>query len=300
MNCAICGAPTSPRFQKHGHWIHECTDCGHQVVDLALSADHLSADHLHADHIDRIYGDDYFYGGGDGYPDYLAEAKLLTAHGARYGNLLEQYMAPGTLLDVGAAAGFLLQGFQQSGWRGVGLEPNARMAAHGREMLGLTMIEGDLERFDNRAHCTQFDVVSMIQVIGHFHDLPRALTQAAVFTKAGGFWLIESWNRASWPARLLGEQWHEYSPPSVLHWFTPTELEQLAQKYGFRIVAQGRPQKWLNAAHAKSLLRYKLADIPGNRWIERAASLIPDRLALPYPTFDLFWMLFQKRDDDNR
>ncbi|MCB0106094.1 MAG: class I SAM-dependent methyltransferase [Caldilineaceae bacterium] len=252
-----------------------------------------------ADHVDRIYGDHYFAGGGDGYPDYLAEAELLTAHGERYGVLLAHYMAPGTVLDVGAAAGFLLQGLQRRGWHGVGLEPNGRMVAHGREQLGLDMLLGDLEHFAAEQRRVQFDLVTMIQVIGHFHDINRALSQAATLTKVGGYWLIESWDRASWPARLLGPHWHEYSPPSVLHWFARTDLVQLAAKHGFRLVAQGRPQKWLNAAHAKSLLRYKFAELSGYALLNGLLRLVPDNLALPYPTFDLFWVLLQKQNDDN-
>jgi len=76
----------------------------------------------------RIYDDDYFQGGKAGYPDYLAEADLLRCHGRWYGRLLAKYMQPGRVLDIGAAAGFILQGFQDCGWKGNGVEPNQRMA----------------------------------------------------------------------------------------------------------------------------------------------------------------------------
>lgn len=281
MNCVVCGAETAPDFLKYDYWINRCPRCGHQAVAWTPPATHL----------DEVYSDHYFHGGGDGYPDYLAEGKLLTAHGRRYGRRLAEYMAPGTVLDVGAAAGFLLKGLQDTGWTGLGLEPNTSMAALGRERLGLTMVTGALEQFQ---HAQPFDLVSMIQVIAHFHDLAQALQRAAMLTKPGGFWLIESWNRASLPARLLGEQWHEYSPPSVLHWFAPADLRQLVARYGFTPVAQGRPQKWISAAHAKSLLHYKLQARRGYRYVASALQLVPDELALPYPAFDLFWMLFQK------
>lgn len=294
MKCVICGGGCTPRFAKHGYWIERCTNCGHEAARLTNPDDGSS-------HLAAVYGDQYFTGGGDGYPDYLAEADLLRAHGRRYGTLLRRYIPTGTLLDVGAAAGFLLQGFCDEGWQGVGLEPNGRMACHGQEQLGLTMVQGDLESF---THTKQFELVSMIQVIAHFHDLQRALSHAAALTKPGGFWLIESWNRRSLPARLLGKEWHEYSPPSVLHWFSPTDLTQLVAAHGFRPVAQGRPQKWLNAGHAKSLLHYKLQhasvlhyklqDMAGYQVINRLFGLVPDNLKMPYPALDLFWGLYQK------
>lgn len=289
MICVNCLQTMVPRFQKHDYWIYGCPVCDFETAQVDVADDHLS----------RIYGNHYFTGGGDGYPDYLAEGELLTAHGRRYGHLLKKYTSPGSVLDVGAAAGFLLQGLQRAGWRGIGLEPNAEMVAFGREHLGLAMIAGDLEHATHKLHDEQFDLISMIQVIGHFHDLSKALSQAAALTKPNGFWLIESWNCRSLAARLLGPEWHEYSPPSVLHWFSPDLLAQVAAQYGFHVVAQGRPQKWINAAHAKSLLRYKWADLPGYAVMEQAIKIVPDRLALPYPAFDLFWMLLQKRNHDN-
>ena len=83
--------------------------------DAALAKNH------EANHTQTVYGDDYFNSGGAGYPDYLGESKLLRAHGKRYANLLKRYIDTGTMLDVGAAAGFILQGFIDCGWKGCGI-----------------------------------------------------------------------------------------------------------------------------------------------------------------------------------
>jgi SAM-dependent methyltransferase len=241
-------------------------------------------------HTGQIYGDEYFKGGGAGYPDYLGEEKILLDHGRRYGALLKQYTSPGKILDVGAAAGFLLKGFQENGWQGMGLEPNPSMASYGRDHLGLQM---EAESLENFASNQRFDLVSMIQVIAHFSDVRRALQKAADVTQNGGFWLIETWNYESWVARLFGKHWHEYSPPSVLHWFSPSGLSRLVSQYGFSELARGRPDKRLNGAHVKSLLGYKLQNSPLG-FLQGGLRIIPDQITIPYPTFDLFWMLFQK------
>ncbi|MBW8879076.1 MAG: methyltransferase domain-containing protein, partial [Acidobacteria bacterium] len=141
----------------------------------------------------------------------------------------------------------------------------------------------------------RFDVVTMIQVVAHFPDLRKALQVASEITCRDGFWLIETWNRNSWVARIFGRHWHEYSPPSVVHWFTPTTLRHLVEPFGFREIGSGRPSKWLNGAHAISLLQYKLGgSIPG-RLLAGAGKLIPQNIPLPYLAGDLFWMLFQKQ-----
>jgi SAM-dependent methyltransferase len=279
--CPLCGGASSPLFRVHGYDLLECSACRHQFAALGNGETHVG----------RVYRDEYFQGGGAGYPDYLAEAPILKEHGRRYAKLMERFSKPGRLLDVGSAAGFILSGFVESGWSGCGVEPNASMADYAREQLGIPVFQGTLEDFrDDSA----FDLVNLIQVLAHFVDPVRALERAAALTKAGGFWLIETWDRESWTARLTGRRWHEYSPPSVLHWFTPKSVAELAGRFGFREVARGRPSKKLSAAHAKSLLGYKLGPRGVGRLVERIVNFIPDAWTLPYPAEDLFWLVCRK------
>jgi SAM-dependent methyltransferase len=281
MICPICQGTTRQLFQKYSYWICECEACRHRCVEMNPSIDHA----------ERVYGDHYFRDGGDGYPDYLAEAEIITAHGRSYARLMARHTTPGNMLDVGAAAGFILKGFQEAGWQGNGLEPNSSMAYHACAQLGIPVTVGTLESFRTDQ---QYDLISMIQVIAHFYDLRQALQAAAQITKPGGFWLIESWNKNSLTARGFGKYWHEYSPPSVLHWFSPEDLNQLVNQFGFREIARGRPIKWLNPAHAKSLLQYKLESSKWGRSMAGLVGAIPNRLPIPYPGDDLFWVLYQK------
>ncbi len=281
-HCPLCGGTSDRLFRKYSYWIHDCTQCHHRFVAMTPSPTHVKT----------VYGDDYFQGGGAGYPDYLAEADLLRQQGRRYAKLLSRHMPAGHLLDVGAAAGFILQGFADRGWQGSGIEPNPRMAAYARTQLGLPVEATTLEQLHSDA---QFDLVTLIQVLPHFFDLNQALQVANDHTRPGGYWLIETWNCQSLTARFFRKNWHEYSPPSVLHWFSPPGLQQLMGKYGLQEVARGRPAKWINGAHAKSLLRYKLAELPFGQVMSRMLGVVPDRLAIPYPAEDLIWMLFQKQ-----
>jgi SAM-dependent methyltransferase len=281
QECQICGGAMRPLFLKNQYRILGCVECGHRSAEVGEPSGH----------VERVYGDEYFTGGGAGYSDYLAEQEILRRHGQRYGRLLRRYMPPGDVLDVGAAAGFVLQGLVDEGWRGRGLEPNPRMSEHARTHLGLGVETGSLESFRTEE---RFDLVTMIQVVAHFVDLRESLRAASTLTRPGGFWLIETWNRESSTARIFGRHWHEYSPPSVVHWLTPGTLGDLAARLGFREIARGRPTKWLNGAHAVSLLRYKLGGSLPGRWLAGAGKLLPSNLPLPYPGDDLFWMLLRK------
>jgi SAM-dependent methyltransferase len=282
LACPICNAEGARAFEKFGHPICDCAACGHRYAALNTQPE---------GHVSTVYGNDYFNGGGAGYSDYLAEEQLLRDRGKRYAKILAKFSAPGSILDVGAAAGFVLQGFIDSGWTGNGIEPNDTMASVARSRLGLEVCTGMME---NLAGDLQFDAVSMIQVLPHFIDPKHAMSVVARILKPGGLLLIETWNRKSLTAKLMGQNWHEYSPPSVLHWFDPDSVNRLANPFGLTEIARGRPAKKILTSHAKSLLKHTMSGSVIGRIGLPLLGLIPDGWALPYPAEDLFYIVLRK------
>lgn len=276
--CAICGGVGRRLFTTHGYDILGCRECGHRFTPPERTPDHVA----------RVYGDDYFFGGGAGYADYVSEATLLRERGVGYARLLRRHVSAGTVLDVGAAAGFVLEGFLSEGWRGRGIEPNSRMCTAANERLGSLVDVGTLESYESPR---TYDLVAMIQVVGHFPDPRQALARAAELTRPGGSWLIETWDRDSWTARVSGRWWHPYSPPSALHWFSRSGLQRLAGSLGFTEVAWGHPRRWINLGHARSILEYKLSGRVLHLLL-KPLRLVPTSLRLPYLGDDLFWALF--------
>lgn len=279
--CPICSSSADGAFECDGYPIHECKVCQHRFTPAPLSSSHVS----------DTYDDAYFFGGGAGYANYMSEEQLLLRHAQRYVDIIDQHATPGIMLDVGTAAGFTMEQFAASGWRTRGVEPNSKMAAIASERTGCDVRVGALESYD----CdSPFDLITMIQVIAHFHDLNEAMHRAAALTRPGGFWLVETWNYRSLTARLFGRYWHEYSPPSVLHWFSPQSMTQLAHRHGMSTVARGRPKKRLDGAHAKSLLRYHCSQSAIGRLLRPLTHLLPNKMQLLYPADDLFWILLRK------
>ena len=283
--CPVCGGPARRIFEVRGFWILSCERCTHRFADVMPGEDHLAA----------VYDDAYFDDGGAGYPRYLDQAAIVHAAGRHYARLVAREMPPGRTLDVGAAAGFVLKPFVEAGWKGVGVEPNPSMGAYARTELGLDVRTSSLEGFTTSE---PFDLVTMIQVLPHLWDVRRGLAAAADATTPGGYWLIETWDRSSLTARVFGKRWHEYSPPSVLHWFDRDGVVRLAAQYGFHEVRHGRRLKWISRRHASSLLRHALTgNRPGlvGRAIDAFERVMPARL--PYPSEDLFWILLRKDRD---
>lgn len=275
MLCPLCKSESKFAFEAKGFPLRDCLKCGHRFAGISADEQHVSS----------IYDDSYFNGGGAGYTDYFAEGEMLRKRGQMYAKKIEKFAKAGKMLDVGAAAGFILQGFTDENWSGIGLEPNGSMAKFGSEKLGLDVRQGSLESFKTDE---KFDLISMIQVVAHFYDPRTAFETAANLLKEDGLLLIESWNRESFSARIFGKNWHEYSPPSVLQWFSLNGLTKFLKEFGFEKLAHGRPSKKISGEHAKSLLKYRLGDNP-------LLKLIPSKINFPYPSEDLFWALYQKK-----
>ena len=275
-----CIEKKSILFKKDGYPIKECTRCGHRYTEIDNSDSHVK----------KVYSDDYFFAGKQGYPNYLNEKDILIRVGINYSKIISKYALPGKLLDVGCAAGFILKGFEQAGWKCYGIEPNETMAEYGRKELNLQISTGVLENFDTNE---KFDLINIFEVIGHFTDLDKALTKISNLLNKNGLLLIESWDMKSTIAKLLGKRWHEYSPPSVVNWFSDKTLSQLVNRYGFTLIAKGRPQKKISIKHCISLFDEKTPRVIFKKRILTFFSNTFGKYNIAYPPLDVKWYLFK-------
>jgi len=280
MKCPLCNSQSKFAFKSKGFNILDCQSCSHRFAEI-------EADNKH---VDNVYNDSYFNGGGGGYSDYLVESELLQKRGQMYSKKIAKFQNnKGRILDVGAAAGFVLKGYVDDGWSGIGLEPNNSIAKVGTEKLGLDIRQNALETFKTEE---KFDLISMIQVVAHFYDQRASFENASNLLKENGLLLIETWNRDSISAKMFGKNWHEYSPPSVLQWFSLSGLTDFLKEFGFVKIGDGRPSKKISGKHAKSLLKHTI----GNNFL---LNLIPEKINFPYPSEDLFWALYRKKSTNN-
>src|SRR5262245_33309275 len=212
----MCHANGSICFQVDAVPIADCSRFSHRYADFSPKGDHVA----------NVYSDEYFHGGGAGYADYLSETRLLRSRGRWYAKKIRPYIQTGRMIDVGAAAGVFLQGFLDSGWTGVGVEPNASMAEIAKSRFNSPVIHSTWENFSTK---DEVDLISIVQVLPHLLDPAAAMMKAVQSLRPQGGLLIETWNPESLTAKLLGKSWHEYSPPSVLHWFSPARLASFAK-----------------------------------------------------------------------
>jgi 2-polyprenyl-3-methyl-5-hydroxy-6-metoxy-1,4-benzoquinol methylase len=282
MNCTLChNNNTETKFLKNGYRIASCNLCNHLFTEFEPTEGE----------IEQIYSDDYFFKGGAGYEDYTLEKDMLIKRGSYYANKIKKYISVGKVLDIGAAAGFILKGFENNGWQGTGIEPNRRMVEYGRKVVGVSIKKGTIETVELEG---KFDLVVLIQVVAHMYDLQKAFRKIYHLLKPGGCVLIETWNKDSLTARAFGRNWHEYSPPGTLNYFSKRTLNLLMTKNDFSLVKQGTPKKSIHSTHAKSLIKHKLLESKRLKWLAGITSLIPGNMILPYPSEDLFWAFYKR------
>ncbi len=287
MNCPICHSNhTKLKFLKNQYEILHCLDCSHLFTDFQPSAKEAS----------EIYSDEYFYNGGVGYMDYTLEKDMLIKRGEYYADKISGYKSTGKVLDIGAAAGFILKGFENKGWTGTGIELNKTMVEYGKKSLGVSLIQGSIE---NTPLEEKFDLIIMIQVIAHIYDLRASVNKIKHLLKPDGIVLIETWNKDSLTARLSGKNWHEFSPPSTLNYFSKRTLDFLMTKSGFSKIDTGTPRKSIHSKHAKSLIKHKLLESNKLKWLAGITALIPGNILLPYPAEDLFWVTYKKTSNES-
>lgn len=266
---------------KNGYRIMDCNTCLRRFAVINNTADHLS----------RVYDDDYFFDGKSEYANYLDDKDILFKYGVRYSKIVGKYTNPGKILDVGCAAGFILKGFTSNGWTGEGIEPNATMAAYGKKELNMDIHVGSLEDFKTDQ---KYDLITMIQVIGHFFDMNKSMENISHLLNKNGLVVVESWNMKSLVARIFGKNWHEYSPPGVINWFSDESLKKMFETHGFVLIDSGYPIKKIKLKHALSIIRKRVPDFWFKDKIFSFLSGLLGKLVLIYPPFDLKWYIFKK------
>ena len=231
--CLLCeGRPGEPWFEANGYRLLRCPGCGlGWVAEIAAAASPST-----------LYGEDYFLCGGDGYPDYVAAERAHRRNARGHLDVLDaRHPRRGALLEIGCAAGFLLDEAQQRGWATCGVEVSRAMAGVARSRFGLDVRCGPF--LDARLPDPGFQAVCFIQVLEHVLDPLAWLRSAFRQLEPGGTLLLETWDAGSAVARFAGSCWQQLSPPSVQFWFDRVSLTRMLERIGFseiRFAAHGK------------------------------------------------------------
>jgi SAM-dependent methyltransferase len=202
-----------------------CAVCGHWFGRHALDLSKLYA----RDYVDATYG------GKQGMRERLERISALppersdnSGRVARIQAFAAAHLAGGQrrLLDVGAGIGVFPAAMKQLGWDVTALEPDARTAAHLREVVGVRADTRELTALDPAAG--MFEAITFNKVLEHVEDPVRLLAAAPGLLAAGGFVYIELPDVA---AAAAGPGREEFFIEHH-HVFSPASLTLLAERAG--------------------------------------------------------------------
>lgn len=275
--CAVCDLesevrpvmvlPGTDAGIRGSYDVVDCQACGFRFVHPTPTADELS--HHYASAFARSYG------------NYVQARELKKQH-FRYQleRVSDRLPGPGAcMLDVGCAAGFLLEVAQGRGWdvHGVELEAKARDAASPkvRERIHI----GRLDEVDFGRDQRPFDLITAFDLIEHVGDPRAMLAQCRDLLAASGRLLVQIPCIDSLGARLMGRRWFHYSAPSHLSYFSGQTFSRLAEPLGFELLESTWTRKLLSVGYFRDQVTMML-------WGRRLAALglgpLDDlRLALP-------------------
>jgi SAM-dependent methyltransferase len=159
--------------------------------------------------------------------------KMMKPVFGRAANLLERYKKSGCLLDVGCGFGFFVAEMRSKGWEAAGVEISQKALDYARNVLGLTVHSGPLEKVGFPD--SHFDAVTGFYVIEHL-PFPKAfLRECYRILKPGGLLLLRYPHTTPIKNLLhfLGVRNRLYDVPAHLCDFSPKVIRECLEKIGF-------------------------------------------------------------------
>lgn len=184
-----------------------------------------------------IYSQDYFVNSRNnsdfGYTNYDQDKESMREVFVKIISQLEKLIPGRRIFDVGAATGYFLDLTKQRGWQTAGTEISDYAAKVANER-GHRVFCGELDQLPIEG---KFDVVTMWDVLEHIGDPLAYLKKANDLLVDGGLVAINTVDRGSALARVLGLNWHLIVPPEHLNFYSRENLEIVLRQAGFEIIS---------------------------------------------------------------
>ena len=147
---------------------------------------------------------------------------------------MPSYKKSGKILDVGCGTGDTLVLLQELGWEAYGIEID-KNAVKTAQKRGLTRIKfgtyKDIFRFPDN----YFDSIRLYHVIEHLDDPLICLKLIHKKLKKDGELILGTPNYSSLISKIFGKYWYNLDVPRHVFVFSPSNLQELVKKSGFKI-----------------------------------------------------------------
>jgi SAM-dependent methyltransferase len=245
--CPLCNNDVAAEKYSVQSWkIMQCRHCRFVYVNPRLQKSELY----------NLYTADYFNNKIVGYYHYTESKELRKKNFSRWVSDALPYLQQKILikaLDVGCAAGYCLEVFEEQGWQPFGIELDSNVA-RALQHKGFTVFNTPLLHLPNTG---KYSVITMFDVIEHLTDLHENVSILHNMLEADGILIIVTPDYGSWQRRIFRKEWFQFKPLEHINYFTLSALKQLAWANGLEIVAIKKSGQFCDVDFLKNrLLKY--------------------------------------------
>jgi SAM-dependent methyltransferase len=164
---------------------------------------------------------------------YIAEEKGRRIAAKAILKKIARYKGGKRLLEVGCAAGFLLDEARSLGWEVYGVDPSRWLLNFADKKFGLKLICGPLGNAEFAPN--YFDVIILADVLEHFISPKEEIEKLRSILKPGGILYISTPDIDSFMSRVFKAKWWGIQK-GHLYYFSKKTLSNLLDVCGFRPV----------------------------------------------------------------
>lgn len=139
-----------------------------------------------------------------------------------------------TICEIGCGNGSNLSEFFSDGFDVVGVEPDKAARDVATQTID-KVFDGTAENLPAAVKEQKFDVVLMSHVLEHCLDINKAVSNVYDILIDGGVFVLETPNCKSMGFDAYQAEWPWSDIPRHLNFFTPSSLERILKKHGFKV-----------------------------------------------------------------
>jgi len=221
INCIFCNTGNHRVvIEENGYTGRKCFQCGLIYISPRPSLDEIlvlySHDNAHISARSHISGE--------------FSKRLAARHNLKF---VTSYSKRGSILEIGAGAGYFLDEAKKLGFDPYGIEFNSVQAIYIREQLHIPCEESPVS--ESAFKGIQFDIVYHCDVISHFFDPFSEFKNIHQRMKEGGILLFETGNLGEVKQKYF-KYFKRFQYPDHLFFFSPDNLIELLEKTGFECI----------------------------------------------------------------
>lgn len=233
VHCVLCGTDDTETLREIPPWAYlKCRNCGLAYVSPQPKENAVQ----------KVYEKNIFMSWFKKITNIyrkMANLKNIDDRLRRGENLLYEvakYKQEGRLLDIGCNRGFILANASAWGWDAYGIEIVPWRTKLVEREFNVTIFNKRLREINPPFKDKFFDVVTMIDIIEHFHEPIKDLEEVHRILKDDGFLLLNTPDIGSAYAKIHGYDWTFNNPEEHLYLYDRKTLKALLDKTGFEII----------------------------------------------------------------